>query len=94
MKTFNFASFKINQMNKNRILILSILLFFNALISNSQSLQDGIKQLENENYSAALNTFTKLNVSDPKTRSMLITLGRCIMRWKTMKPQKQLTKLV
>ncbi|MBK6353333.1 MAG: tetratricopeptide repeat protein [Saprospiraceae bacterium] len=53
-------------MNKNRILILSILLFFNALISNSQSLQDGIKQLENENYSAALNTFTKLNVSDPK----------------------------
>ena len=75
MKTINFASFKINQMNKNKFLISSILLFFNALIMNSQSLQDGIKQLENENYSAALNTFTQLNVSNPKNPIFAYYIG-------------------
>jgi tetratricopeptide (TPR) repeat protein len=75
MKTINFASFKINQMNKNKFLISSILLFFNALIVNSQSLQDGIKQLENENYSAALNTFTQLNVSNPKNPIFAYYIG-------------------
>ncbi|MBK8402989.1 MAG: tetratricopeptide repeat protein [Saprospiraceae bacterium] len=94
MKTFNFASFKINQMNKNRILILSILLFFNALITNSQSLQDGIKQLENENYSAALNTFTKLNVSDPKNPLYAYYIGEVHYALENYEAAKQLTKLV
>ncbi len=42
------------------------LLFFSLLIINAQTLEEGIKQFENENYNAALNTFIKLNAANPK----------------------------
>ena len=42
------------------------LLFFSLLVLNAQTLEEGIKQFENENYNAALNTFIKLNAANPK----------------------------
>lgn len=48
--------------------IICLLLIFTGFVQSgyNQSLEEGIKHLENENYNAALNTFNKLATSDPK----------------------------
>ncbi|HEX5625248.1 MAG TPA: tetratricopeptide repeat protein, partial [Saprospiraceae bacterium] len=51
-------------MNRSLILIAAFLCFLG--MSSAQSIQDGLKQMENENYTAALQTFSGLAKSDPK----------------------------
>ncbi|NOT36146.1 MAG: tetratricopeptide repeat protein [Saprospiraceae bacterium] len=57
-------------------LILGLnMLFFSVLISNAQTLEEGIAQLENENYDAALKIFMKLNASNPKNSLYAYYMG-------------------
>ena len=48
-------------------------LFFFA--ANAQTLQEGIKHLENENYTAALNTFNAICKADPKDAGVYYYIG-------------------
>ena len=67
MKKSIFAAFKIEKQNLMKrlfyVLVLSGTFIFNV---SAQKLEDGIMQLENENYGDAMKTFIKLNVMDPK----------------------------
>ncbi|MCC6816452.1 MAG: tetratricopeptide repeat protein [Saprospiraceae bacterium] len=58
-----------------RVFIVAKILFFSFLYLDAQTLEEGIRQLENENYAAALNTFIKLNVSNPKNSIYAYYLG-------------------
>ncbi|MFN8280069.1 MAG: tetratricopeptide repeat protein [Saprospiraceae bacterium] len=66
MKKRNFAHFQEIPSVMNRLLYFVLTLMISVLGLNGQTLQDGIKQLENENYETALNTFTKLSNADGK----------------------------
>jgi len=68
MKSSIFANFKRKRTGMNSFSrLFSLLAMFGLpLLVGSQTLQEGIKQFENENYNAALLTFSKLNVADPK----------------------------
>ncbi len=67
MKNLIFALIfdKISLIMRKRLGLVYVLLSL-VLVGKSQNIQDGIKQLENENFTAALVTFNKLASSDPK----------------------------
>lgn len=75
MKNCNFANFFKKNKRMKKVLIGIKLLFFSALCLNAQRLEDGIAQFENENYSAALNTFMKLNATNPKNSIYAYYMG-------------------
>ncbi len=78
VKTVNFASFKIKQIYMlNKILIFSILTF-NTLNLFGQTFEEGIRQFENENYSSALSTFSKLNATNPKNSIYAYYMGEVL----------------
>ena len=67
MKNLIFALiFEKISLNMRKSMSLVITLFCLFAVGKAQNLQDGIKQLENENFTAALTTFNKLAVADPK----------------------------
>ncbi|MEO6189729.1 MAG: tetratricopeptide repeat protein [Saprospiraceae bacterium] len=59
---------------KKLILSFSILII-SILGVNGQSLEEGIRQFENENYDAALRTFAKLNATDPRNSIYAYYIG-------------------
>lgn len=75
MKRTIFAHLNKNQnhMFKNYNLIFFLLVLVQTL--QGQTLQEGLKQLENENYTAALNTFTSLNATNPKNPIFAYYIG-------------------
>src|SRR5688500_10095372 len=58
-----------------KILFASILSSF-FLLGNAQSLQEGIRQMENENYTAALNTVNSICKADPKSSIAYFYIGQ------------------
>ncbi len=75
MKRTIFAHLNKNlsHMFKNYNLIFFLLGLVQIL--QGQTLQEGLKQLENENYTAALNTFTSLNATNPKNPIFAYYIG-------------------
>ncbi len=74
MKNCNFAPFVKRTKMKHIIIYFNVILC-SILFVQAQTLQEGIKQFENENYSAALNTFSKLNTADPKNSIYAYYIG-------------------
>lgn len=67
MKNLIFALiFEKISLNMRKSLSLAIAFICILMAGKAQNIQEGIKQLENENFTAALATFNKLAVSDPK----------------------------
>ncbi|HRI00060.1 MAG TPA: tetratricopeptide repeat protein [Saprospiraceae bacterium] len=68
MKNINFAALnsKLSTMKQRISAFFALFLYLGSGSLSAQTLQEGIQQLENENYNAALLTFIKLNSSDPK----------------------------
>ncbi|MEP7197637.1 MAG: tetratricopeptide repeat protein [Saprospiraceae bacterium] len=75
MKNRNFAAFQIKAKFMKSFILIINLLIVSLLRLNSQSLEEGIRYFENENYGEALNTFTKLNASDPKNAIYAYYIG-------------------
>lgn len=66
MKNSIFVGQKINLYLMKIYLVTINMLLISILNLNSQTLEEGIKLLENENYNTALQVFSKLNATDPK----------------------------
>ncbi|MBK9270914.1 MAG: tetratricopeptide repeat protein [Saprospiraceae bacterium] len=67
MKKANFVGLKYKVVSMNKLIIFCISSIIIAIQSlNAQSLQEGIQMLQNENFNGALQTFSKLNATDPK----------------------------
>ena len=67
MKKIIFATSQNEKTNLMKRLFYSLAVIFAiSASSTAQTLEQGIMELENENYAAALSTFSKLNVNDPK----------------------------
>lgn len=67
MKKSIFAAFKIEKLNLMKRLFYVVVITATYIMNvSAQKLEDGIMQLENENYGDAMKTFIKLNVMDPK----------------------------
>lgn len=66
----------LNTVKMKKLLLLSIL-FACATVPRAQvpSLQEGIKQLQNENYGAALTTFNAIAKNDPKNGTIYYYIG-------------------
>ena len=66
MKKSNFALLNSSLSVMKNAIWTFIILIFNILNISAQTLQEGIRLMENENYNAALQVFSKLNATDPK----------------------------
>src|SRR5688572_22445691 len=64
----------LNTLKMKKIVFALILSSF-FFLGNAQSLQEGIKHLENENYTAALNTFNAICKADPKNSGVYYYIG-------------------
>jgi tetratricopeptide (TPR) repeat protein len=71
------AFLHVQQLNafKMKKIIFALILSFFFLLGNAQTLQEGIKHMENENYTAALQTFQSLCQADPKNASVYYYIG-------------------
>lgn len=79
MKKINFVTFmKIQSKIYMKKIAFILALLGQFTIAQSQTLEEGIMQLENENYGAAIATFTKLNVKDPKNTVYHYYLGEVL----------------
>lgn len=68
--------------DKMKKLLFASLLFVSAVVLKAQvpSLQEGIKQLDNENFSSALNTFNAIAKNEPKNGTIYYYIGEVSYR--------------
>jgi tetratricopeptide (TPR) repeat protein len=74
-------SYSINIAKMKKLLFVTIFFSCTTLVRTQvPSLQEGIKYLDNENYTAALNTFTAIAKGDPKNGSIYYYIGEVSYR--------------